>query len=156
MQAVVEKQDLIGWQAAFEGCWATEWSFVQEKYFEWQEKRNSGRRWLIAIIRKLWEIAWDLWSQRNQFLHEVETASLHSHLIQQIRDEYARGFRGLTNVRELTGRPLQSLLTALPATQQAWLHRIQAARTLQAADQLTRERQQVAAQRSFMRRWLRR
>ena len=31
--------------------------------------RRPGLRWTVAIITKLWDIAWDLWEQCNGFLH---------------------------------------------------------------------------------------
>jgi hypothetical protein len=27
---------------------------------------------MVAVIKKLWDVAWDLWEQHNGFLHDVE------------------------------------------------------------------------------------
>ena len=27
--------------------------------------KRPGRRWMVAVIQKLWDVAWDLWEQRN-------------------------------------------------------------------------------------------
>jgi hypothetical protein len=33
--------------------------------------RRSGLRWLTALIQKLWDIAWDMWDNRNRVLHDT-------------------------------------------------------------------------------------
>jgi hypothetical protein len=162
LQEALSKQDLIGWQAAFEGCWATEWADVQEQYFRWDDKRNSGKRWLTAIIRKLWETAWDLWDERNHYLHRADTTARNSQLQQDIRDEFLQGFQGLSRtVRHFTNQTLQSVLATQPASQNAWLIRIRAARCLHQAYQgntrearLAREQRQATRQRLALRQWL--
>jgi hypothetical protein len=45
---------------------------VQQRYYEWIGSRRSGLRWLTAQIQKLWDIAWDMWDNRNRVLHEQE------------------------------------------------------------------------------------
>jgi hypothetical protein len=45
---------------------------------------HPGKRWLTAIIRKLWDTAWDLWDQRNHHLHKVDTTARDSLLPQDI------------------------------------------------------------------------
>jgi hypothetical protein len=34
---------------------------------------KSGRRWVFALIRKLWTVAWDQWQHRNSILHERDS-----------------------------------------------------------------------------------
>jgi hypothetical protein len=98
LQDALNKQDLLGWRAVFEGCWAAEWVDIQDCYFKWQDKRNSGRRWLVAIIQKLWDVAWDLWDQRNHHIHQIDTTQRDSQLRQDIQDEFSQGFLGLSTV----------------------------------------------------------
>jgi hypothetical protein len=33
-------------------------------------ERKTGKRWISSLIKKLWEIAWDLWEHRNGVLHD--------------------------------------------------------------------------------------
>jgi hypothetical protein len=69
LPAVVQKQDEIGWQSLLEGRPSLGWSEVQQRYYEWLGSRRSGLRWLTALIQKLWDIAWDMWDNRNRVLH---------------------------------------------------------------------------------------
>jgi hypothetical protein len=52
-----------------------------------------GKRWTVALIKKLWDIAWDLWEHRNGVLHEkdnaVSSAELHR-LNRSVSDAFSR------------------------------------------------------------------
>ena len=61
-QTAFDNQDGIGWQALLEGAPAKGWSDAQQRYYDALGKRNTGERWLTAIIQKLWDVAWDLWT----------------------------------------------------------------------------------------------
>ena len=39
-------------------------------YYQQLGKRNSGRRWAIRLIGKLWQITHSMWCHRNEALHE--------------------------------------------------------------------------------------
>jgi hypothetical protein len=130
LDEAVRQQDRIGWQAAFEGCWAKEWRQAQDKYIARQRSRYTSKRWLIAVIKKLWEIAWDLWDKRNRIMHDKELEQQHGKLRHDIRMEFLAGFRGLsTSVRALYKNiTVKHILDKHPSTQQAWLVRIRSAR----------------------------
>ncbi len=42
------------------------WRDVQHRYYEWLNRRNTGKAWLQAVIKKVWEVSWDMWDHRNQ------------------------------------------------------------------------------------------
>ena len=50
---VVLEQDEIGWEAAFTGLWAKGWAEAQLQYFQKWDSRQTGKRWLAALIKKL-------------------------------------------------------------------------------------------------------
>ena len=52
--------------------WLRDWSELQQQYYHTQSSRRSGKLWMSKIIRKLWKIAWQLWTHRNQALHDTE------------------------------------------------------------------------------------
>ena len=58
-------QDRLGWDAAVQGRWSNDWIAVQQAYLDFIESKLSGKRWLIELIKKTWDIAWDLWEDRN-------------------------------------------------------------------------------------------
>jgi hypothetical protein len=37
--------------------------------------RRSAKRWTIAVITRMWEIAWDIWEYRNEVLHKENNYS---------------------------------------------------------------------------------
>ena len=60
LRGMVNAQDKVGWRALLEGCPVQGWAEVQQWYFEWIHNWRSGERWLVALIQKLWEVAWDM------------------------------------------------------------------------------------------------
>ena len=129
LSAAAAAQRLLGWDAAFEGRWSLLWASVQDQYYRYIGRRNTGRRWLAALIAFLWDTAWDLWEHRNG--HQVrraqaqEQATLHA----ELRLEYDRGHLGLPRpVSALFRRPLEFRLRDAPGYQRLFLVRVQAAR----------------------------
>jgi hypothetical protein len=154
LQDVVQKQDAIGWQSLLEGRPALGWSLLQDRYLQKINSRRSGLRWLIALIQKLWDIAWDMWDNRNKVLHDTENSVARDLQIQQITDQFAFGTAGLpSEARALFGGGIQALLHQQPAYQTAWLIRITAAR---ARSERRNERQNDTfnTERAGIRRWL--
>jgi hypothetical protein len=47
--------------------------------------RQSGKRWLIELIKKLLGVAWDLWEHRNGNMHSTEVAELNENLRQEVQ-----------------------------------------------------------------------
>jgi hypothetical protein len=41
-----------------------------EAHYNTCGERKTGKLWVSALIRKQWEIAWDLWEHRNGILHD--------------------------------------------------------------------------------------
>jgi hypothetical protein len=75
-EQVADKQTELGWKHFFEGRLHNQWRKLQESYHLQMSIRRSGKRWSGAIIKKLWDIAWDLWEHRNGILHGKECAIL--------------------------------------------------------------------------------
>jgi hypothetical protein len=67
-----DQQSDIGWNVSIEGWISFEWAAKQEEYYKFLGSRRTGRRWVIALIKKLWQIAWDLWQHCNSMLYEQE------------------------------------------------------------------------------------
>jgi hypothetical protein len=49
------------------------WRNAQHDYFLRKGSRRSGCRWIIALIKKLADVAWDFWSYRNYLTHQLPT-----------------------------------------------------------------------------------
>ena len=51
------------------------WQGVQQKYYEWISRRNTGRQWVQQLILQLFNVSWDLWEHRNGIRHNTPTAA---------------------------------------------------------------------------------
>jgi hypothetical protein len=82
-------QDTTGGRQFFEGWLHYEWESLQEKCYLEINSRRSNKRWTVAVITKLWDVAWDLWDLQNAVYHNQTNRSLqedtHS-LDLQVRD----------------------------------------------------------------------
>jgi hypothetical protein len=77
---LVRLQDSVGWQAFLEGGVLLAWAAKQQDYYDWLNKKNTGKRWVTTLITKLWEISWDLWEHRNGELKNPSSpASIRDH-----------------------------------------------------------------------------
>lgn len=72
IQQMLSLQDTRGIRQFFEGWWHGNWELLQQQYYTSINSHRNGKRWTIAIITKLWEIAWDIWEFCNAVLHEQE------------------------------------------------------------------------------------
>ena len=70
LSAAVEAQTTIGWKGLLHGFTVIEWEHAQTNYLQFLNKRTTGRRWIAALIRKLWETIWSIWRYRNSLVHE--------------------------------------------------------------------------------------
>jgi hypothetical protein len=130
LRQVVLDQDRMGWDAAFEGKWHVGWAEVQETYLKSIGSRKSGKRWLIALIKKIWLTAWDLWEDRNGVNASRRDAANHRALQVRVRAEFQVGYASLhrKSQRLFTQRGLLVLLAAETQTLESWLLRVESAR----------------------------
>jgi hypothetical protein len=157
IQEVLLHQDAIGWTNLLEGCMDVGWTETQASYYKMIGSRRSGLRWTVAVIKKLWDVAWDLWEQRNGFLHDAEyQATLHdtASLDTEIRFHFRQGASHLPQrVQYLFEGSLTELLTTSVRHRQKWLKSVVAAREMANVRQALQDRSS-AASRQLMRTWL--
>jgi hypothetical protein len=72
---------------------ALRWRDVQHQYYEWLQRRNTGKAWLQALIKKVWEVSWDMWDHRNEVRTSTitpatmrETKNLNDQIIEQFEE----------------------------------------------------------------------
>jgi hypothetical protein len=135
-QAVLEQDD-IGWDGALEGRWSSSWIEIQERHFTFIHLRRSGKRWLTAIIKQLWNVSWDLWDHRNNVNIENKEKELRLANAIKIRNEYSLGPEGLDKYdRKMFSKSLAVTLTMQLPKQDAWLRRVTLARRRSASNTL--------------------
>ena len=86
-------QQRLGLQDIIYGWWHIGWAEAQHTYLTSISRKTTGKRWLSRLIRKQWEIAWDLWRHRLQVASSLDSFSLslaHDQLNHTIRALYDR------------------------------------------------------------------
>ena len=65
--------------------------FLAKIYYKFLKVRKTGRRWLVALIKKCWGIAWDMWEDRNAENAVVKGDRLLKELHDKVSAEYSKG-----------------------------------------------------------------
>jgi hypothetical protein len=73
LQELVRSQEYIGWDRFFEGFVSIEWREIQHQYYVFLKSRRTRCRWVVELLKKLWDVSWELWEHRNSALHEAES-----------------------------------------------------------------------------------
>ena len=152
---VFDAQKTIGWRQMMGGCLSIEWARAQDIYFKWMGIRRTGKRWVISLIKRLWEISWDIWDDRNRVLHNTPLAadlSGAASLDKAIREEIQLGYEGLpAPVRSQFPRDIEKLLKASLIQRKSWLVLVRASRELIHDNRIQDE---FTNPRSYLRKWV--
>jgi predicted RNA-binding Zn-ribbon protein involved in translation (DUF1610 family) len=144
-------QEHFGWRNFFEGFIVKEWRDAITKYLGKIRSRRSAKRWLSALIRKQWLIAWDLWEHRNGYLHAKDSSVLIRELDEEIVQQFAIGTRDLDrNTKSLFQAGVQGILQKPMEIKRQWVKRIQVARDQANAD----DRDVYQKERRLLARWV--
>ncbi len=71
-EELISDIEWIGWNQFFEGWLVQEWTRAQQAYYNSIKSLRTGELWAVALIKKQWDTAWDLWEHRNGILHEEQ------------------------------------------------------------------------------------
>ncbi len=126
LEEVLEHQSSIGWQRFFEGWTGIGWERAQQAYFTLIKSRRTGKRWVVALIKKMWDIAWDLWEHRNGILYQSSNVATDAELL-NIDRSVRNNFTKLQNLllpahdKHLLSLALPRLLKKDKVFKEAWL-----------------------------------
>jgi tRNA A37 N6-isopentenylltransferase MiaA len=110
-----------------EGGILHEWAAKQQEYYDWLQCRNTGKRWLTNLIKKLWEISWNMWEQRNgELKNPASPAALreHARLDAAIAQEYTDTIQLAKRDRRWFCRPKEVLFTEPLEYKQQWIESV--------------------------------
>jgi len=96
----MEDQDNIGHHYMMDRWLSQEWRAHQEQTWAQIRSRKSSKQWTSELIKKLWNVAWDMWEQWNKVLHNSDTNReliLETTVNDQIRQIYAIGLGQLAH-----------------------------------------------------------
>ena len=115
---LLQEQVLYGW-------WSQGWAEVQHAYLVSLSRRTTGQRWLSRLIKKQWEIAWDLWKHRTAIAHSPDSFSLalaHDQINEEIRALYLGTHHTIyPPLQRWFRQPLTNLLQQPLAFKQDWI-----------------------------------
>ena len=155
LRATVQAQDEVGWRSFLEGFPVKGWAEVQQRYFEFIKSKRTGKRWLVAVIKKVWEVAWDIWDHRNNVVHGKDAKTIANQLRQEIEEQFKLGVETVTkDAKLLFGQGKKKIMEGNTDMQKAWLVRIKQAR-VRYAEQVEEDQSGFRSERRMMAGWLR-
>jgi hypothetical protein len=157
-QHAVADQDKIGWYNFLIGRVSKKWSDSQQRFIDSLKRKNSGRRWTSAVIQKALDIAWDMWEQRNDVLHNSmhpQRAVAVAEIQAQLRVLYRQGREALLPMdRHLFSKSFDKLTQDQDENlMQQWITSVLQA-TRRAASARADLEQTMRSERALMQRWL--
>jgi len=124
-------QEAIEKKHIWDGWLSKEWREQQEQAWKRMRSQKSSQRWTSELIKKLWNVAWDMWEQRNNALHESNLnreTILEKDINNKIRKIYSVGIGQLARGGfRLMKHPLEHQLQLPLNTKQQWVESINAA-----------------------------
>jgi len=129
-----EEQDLIGWDNVFKGHITRKWAALQLKHFcRMYQNPPSLYKWSKTIISKLYDVAHEMWTHRNDIVHEKFEENLSKQASEQLKSdiilEYRKGSREIMNAHKFLFREkLECLLKRTVIEKQYWLLTAQSSR----------------------------
>ena len=70
---LINLQSTIGAKLTLEGCIHHSWREIMQQYLSSMQSKINDKRFVTAIIKLLWQIAWDMWDHHNNILHDNDT-----------------------------------------------------------------------------------
>jgi len=106
------------------------WANIQQDFLNSIRSRRTGRRWPIPVIKKMWDVSWDLWNHRNGVMHNK--AQLGASDISQLDHSVTNAYQDLVqhpsrNTRPLIFLPLRNILSKDARYKSVWLRQAIAA-----------------------------
>ncbi len=71
------------------------WRSSLEQFILDPTKAHVSQRWLVCILKQLWNTAWDMWRYRNGIVHNSQVTAHHEKICQEVRHKYAKGYNFL-------------------------------------------------------------
>ena len=129
-----EEQDLIGWENVFKGHITKKWAALQMKHFcRMYQNPPSLHKWSKTIILKLYDVAHEMWTHRNDIVHEKFEENLSKQASEQLKSdvilEYRKGSKQIMSTHKFLFREkLKCLLKKSVMEKQYWLLTAQSSR----------------------------
>ena len=156
LQEAQQHQSALGWHAFVRGFVSTKWAKSQDCHYKHLGSKRTGKRWVAALIKKMWQVSWDMWRFCNGVTHSQSpshTTNSSFLLTSTIIAEKNHGHRLLPpKCSYLFQSPLHTLLNISINNKKLWVATVWAARDLYSpADTFNQSRNTIIA--SFVEPW---
>jgi zinc-binding in reverse transcriptase len=101
----------VGIHLLHRGLLGVDWSYRQQAHYQSNNLPQTGHLWAQHLILFLWEEAFELWTQRNNDIHEPDKTIQRQDLIQQVEEIYELEPLTLAQDRDNFCIPLNTRLT---------------------------------------------
>jgi len=119
-------QELLGWDWLLDGWVVQSWTEYQEHCWALVWSHCSGKCWVAELIKKLWNVSWDMWAHWNGILHNAEI--LEEKVNNTIVDLYALGTQALPrDAMKLMHKSQEHMLWLPLKVKQQWIESVQVA-----------------------------
>jgi len=141
-------QQVVEGRRTFEGWIVKGWTEIQQQHYRLLHSRRSGQRWTIELIKRLWNIAWDLWQPSD---------------LRKLNRDVTNFFIALSQVPlphnscYILSTPLHTLLSRPVNYKREWLRQAQLIRSssrYRTCRQSNRECRELQGMQDIMRSWL--
>jgi len=127
-----QQQGILGWDVVLDGWLSIEWRAQQETYWSSWRRRKSSKRWVSELIKKLWNVSWDMWDHQNGILHSSTITRediLDSHINEQLTSLYNYGMQEIPrDAFTFFQANLEDLLQQNRNYKKKWIASVQAAK----------------------------
>ena len=155
-QAALRAQAQLGAWNTLLGRISSQLTARQHARYQTKKSRRTGFRWTVALIKKLQEVAWDMWEHRNGILHDDpsrhHTQGQMAEADAAIEAEWATGVQGLLAQDHFLFRHKEEVQNKTLQNKWEWLTAVTTARAAAAADAAARDT--YAPERRAIRNWL--
>jgi len=131
--SLIRQQSMIGWEAVMDGWLGLEWHSHQEAYWNLWKRWKSSRQWATELIKKLWNILWDMWDHRNDILHNTSQSwedILDSAINDQVHQLFSQGLQAVPyDAFNFFAQPVEELLSKPRQYKIQWVASVEAAIT---------------------------
>jgi len=70
----LKDQEALGWDHFMDGWLVHSWRTYQESLWHSVKSQQSSWHWVAKLIKKIWNVTWDMWAHCNGILHNSTQA----------------------------------------------------------------------------------
>ena len=149
----------MGWFQFLLGRHPTAFETIQQQHLTQEHFPGSGKRWATALVKKSFEIAWDMWEHRNGILHgepdRIFCLARDDDINPLIEEQFALGPNTLlARDRHLLRQLEANLLVRTRHLKVRWLSTVTLSRAAYANPEEPEMSEAMKQMRKDMRRWL--